>query len=299
MGDHITQKGSLVAPDKLRFDISHPKGMTAEEISAAEREVNRIIWQNKEVSTRLMTPDEAVKNGAMALFGEKYGDEVRVLSMGIDDDKPYSVELCGGTHVTATGDIGLFKITSEAAVAAGIRRIEAVTRDGAFAYLNKQEAVVKDLGRAFKSDAQGLAGFILAMDNERKKLVKELGEAKKLLALGGGGSSTTEVETVGNVTFMGKIFDGLDPKDLRGVADDFLKSADIAVVATQVEGKASVVVAVSKAHSASISAVDLVKEAVAILGGKGGGGRPEMAQGGGPDADKLDAALVAVKAKLA
>ena len=299
LGEHISQKGSLVAPDKLRFDISHPKAMTREEIAAAEAEVNRVIWQNKEVSTRLMTPDEAVKSGAMALFGEKYGDEVRVLSMGVDEDKPYSVELCGGTHVQATGDIGLFKIVSEAAVAAGIRRIEAVTRDGAFAYLSEQDSRMRDAAGLLKSNPADLEAKITALMNTAKKLEKDLGEAKKSLALGGGGgSSAVEKETVGVYGFIGKIFDGLDPKELRGVAEGYLAQADVVAVATNMEGKASVVVAVAKAHSDKISAVDLVKEAVAAVGGKGGGGRPEMAQGGGPDGDKLEAALNAVKSKL-
>jgi alanyl-tRNA synthetase len=299
LGEHITQKGSLVAPDKLRFDISHPKAMTREEIAAAEVEVNRVIWQNAAVTTRLMSPEEAVKKGAMALFGEKYGEEVRVLSMGLDEDRPYSVELCGGTHVQATGDIGLFKIVSEAAVAAGIRRIEAVTRDGAFAYLSGQDAVVRETAAQLKSSPAELEGKVTALMNERKKLEKELGEAKKAIALGGGGNSAAEKETVGAFSFIGKIFDGLDPKELRGVAEGYLAQADVAAVATNMEGKASIVVAVNKALAGKASAVDLVKEAVAVVGGKGGGGRPEMAQGGGPDADKLEAALGAVRNKLA
>jgi alanyl-tRNA synthetase len=235
----------------------------------------------------------------MALFGEKYGDEVRVLSMGLDEDKPYSVELCGGTHVRATGDIGLFKILSESAVAAGIRRIEAVTRDGAFSYLSGQDTLVRDIGAQFKSSPAELEGKITALMNERKKLEKELAEAKKSLALGGGGgSAAVDKEMIGNVSFIGKIFDGLDPKELRSVAEGYLAQADVVAVATNSEGKASVVVAVSKNLVSKASAVDLIKEAVVAVGGKGGGGRPEMAQGGGPDAGKLEEALTAIRAKL-
>lgn len=298
LGDHITQKGSLVAPDKLRFDISHPKAMTREEIASAEAEVNRVIWQNKEVQTRLMTPDEAVKQGAMALFGEKYGDEVRVLSMGADEDKPYSIELCGGTHVHATGDIGLFKITSESAVAAGIRRIEAVTRDGAFTYLSEQDTRVREVAAQIKSTPAEVEGKIVALLAERKKLEKELGDAKKSLALGGGSGAAVEKEVVGSTSFIGKIFDGLDPKELRGVAEGYLTQADVVTVATNTEGKASVVVAVSKSLAGKISAVDLIKVAVEAVGGKGGGGRPEMAQGGGPDGDNLQGALDTIRTKL-
>jgi alanyl-tRNA synthetase len=298
LGEHITQKGSLVAPDKLRFDISHPKAMTREEIENAEREVNRVIWQNSTVETRLMSPDEAVKKGAMALFGEKYGDEVRVLSMGLGDELPYSVELCGGTHVHATGDIGIFKIVSEAAVAAGIRRIEAVTQAGAYDYLAGQDSVVRDIAGELKVAPAELAAKITGMMADRKKLEKELAETKKLLAMGGGGGAAVEKEMVGSTSFIAKIFDGLDPKELRSVADDYLKQADVVVVATNLEGKASVVVAVAKTLADKISAVELIKTAVETVGGKGGGGRPEMAQGGGPEAAKLNDAIAAIRARL-
>jgi alanyl-tRNA synthetase len=305
LGEHITQKGSLVAPDKLRFDVSHPKAITREELAAVEQEVNRIIWQNSEATTRLMTPDEAVKQGAMALFGEKYGDEVRVLALGKQeggemDETPYSVELCGGTHVHATGDIGLFKILSESAVAAGIRRIEAVTRDSALAYLSEQDSRVRDLAGQVKATPAELNDKIALLMNERKKLEKELAEAKKVIAMGSSsGSATQEAEQVGNFTFLVKQFDDLDPKELRSVAEGFLKSADVVVVTTQPGGKASIVVAVRKEAAANVSAVDLVKAAVAAVGGNGGGGRPEMAQGGGPEADKLEDAIAAIRAMLA
>ncbi len=296
LGEHISQKGSLVAEDKLRFDISHNKPITREEQAAIELEVNRMVWQNTPVTTRLMTPDEAIKAGAMALFGEKYGDEVRVLSMGEDNETTYSTELCGGTHVRNTGDIGLFKIVSEAAVAAGVRRIEAVTQSGAFAYLAEQDARMRELALGFKTQPSEVAEKINALQNDRKKLEKELADAKKALALGGGGGGEASVETVNGTSFIGKVFDGLDPKELRGVAEGYLAKAGVVAVATNVDGKASIVVAIAK--GGTHNAVDLVKLAVETVGGKGGGGRPEMAQGGGPDAAKLDDALNAIKAKL-
>jgi alanyl-tRNA synthetase len=302
LGEHVTQKGSLVAADRLRFDISHPKPVTREQLDAAERKVNQIIWHNTPVTCNVMSPDEAIKAGAMALFGEKYGDKVRVLAMGRDNDTAYSTELCGGTHVNATGDIGLFKIISETAVAAGVRRIEAVTRGDAFAYLSGQEATVRELSASLKVAPADLASRVDQLSAERKKLDKELAEAKKQLALGGsGGAAEVQKEMIGGTGFIGKLFDGLDPKELRGIAESYLAQAEPGVVAvgTSVEGKASLVVAVSKALTGTLSAVTLVQAAVAELGGKGGGGRPEMAQGGGPEAGKLESALTAIRELMA
>ncbi len=299
LGEHITQRGSLVAPDKLRFDVSHPKAITKEEIAAIEREVNRIVWQNSSVSTVLMTPDEAVKQGAMALFGEKYGEEVRVVSMGLDEKQSYSTELCGGTHVHATGDIGLFKITGESAVAAGIRRIEAVTRDSAFEYLSEQDARMREMSAQFKISPAELPDKITALQNERRKLEKELAEAKKSLALGSG-DEKVEPEMVGNVRLIARHFNDLDPKELRGINNNYIKLSDVAVTSTASGGKLSLVVGVSPAavKDKAIDAVPLVKTAVEIIGGQGGGGRPEMAQGGGPDVDKLPEAVNAIRKKL-
>jgi alanyl-tRNA synthetase len=296
LGDHITQKGSLVAPDKLRFDISHPKAMTKEEIANAEAEVNRIIWQNAEVHTRLMTPDEAVKQGAMALFGEKYGDEVRVLSMGMDEDKAYSTELCGGTHVHATGDIGLFKITSESAVAAGIRRIEAVTRDGAFAYLSEQDMRVRDIAQQFKASPAELEGKITALQNERKRLEKELGDAKKSLALSGG-SEKAEVETIGKYKFSYKHLGDLEAKELRGVLADYLgkSHSDLVITSTSSGGLG---IATSSQLAPILGSNTLYSYTLQpILGGKGGG-RPEMTQAGGINTDKIEEAIDAARTKL-
>lgn len=293
LGSHVTQKGSQVTADRLRFDISHNKPVTCVEIAEVEKQVNEIIWQNTAITTQILSADEAINAGAMALFGEKYGDKVRVLSMGRDGDKSYSVELCGGTHARATGDIGLIKIISEGAVAAGIRRLEAVTGAGAFAYLSEQENTLKELANSLKVAVADLPDRVEQIAAERKKLEKDLGDLKKQLALEGGAEA--KPEQVGNYQFIAKTFDGLDAKELRAIAETYIKQADIAVVATVVEGKVSLVVAVSKTHVANINAVTLTQAAVAELGGKGGGGRPDMAQGGGADASKLESTIKKIK----
>ena len=302
LGEHVTQKGSLVDSERLRFDISHPKALTPEETFAIEAEVNRMIWQNGEVSTRLMKPDAAIEAGAMALFGEKYGDEVRVLTMGVDEGKSYSVELCGGTHVKRTGDIGIFKIVAESAIAAGVRRIEAVTRDGAYNFLTEQAELIKTLAGEMKIAASELPERLATLQDERKKLQKELAEAKKQLALGGSGDAgAVEAETLGNIKFIGKHYPDMPPKELRGLAESLLKQCEpgVAVVTSGFEGKGSVVVAVSPSLTGSLNAAELVKRAVPALGGNGGGGRPEMAQGGGPDGSKGEEAIAQVKLALA
>lgn len=299
LGEHITQKGSLVNAERLRFDMSHPKALSAEEVATIEAEVNRLIWENSSVSTRLMNPEDAIKAGAMALFGEKYGDEVRVLAMGANHD---SVELCGGTHVTRTGDIGLFKIVSEAAIAAGVRRIEAMTQAGALAFLNGQDATLKSIAGEMKVGTTEVLERVVSLQNERKTLQKELADAKKQLAMGGaGGASDAAPETIGAVQFIGKHFAEMPPKELRGLAEDFLKPLGdngVVVVTSGFEGKGSIVVAVSAALSTSHSAVDMVKRGVEALGGQGGGGRPNMAQGGGPNGAAGDDAIAAIKASL-
>ncbi len=304
LGDHVTQKGSLVDNEKLRFDISHPKALTDEEMAAIEQEVNQIIWQNSDVQTKLMTPEDAIAAGALALFGEKYGDEVRVLTMGVDTKtkRAYSVELCGGTHVARTGDIGLLKITGEGAIAAGIRRVEAVTRDGAFAFLAAQDQVVKSLAGELKVAAAEVSERVVSMQQERKQLQKELSEAKKQLAMGGsGGSSDAESETIGSTAFIGKHFADMPPKELRPIAQSFMEKIGdgVVVITSGFEGKASLVVAVSPSLSSKINAAELVKSAVPTLGGQGGGGKPEMAQGGGPDGDKGEDAIQHIRQVLA
>ena len=301
LGDHVTQKGSLVAPDRLRFDYSHPTALSAEDLAAIEAEVNAEIRGNEPVVTRLMSPDEAIEAGAMALFGEKYGDEVRVLSMGnASTGKNYSVELCGGTHVRALGDIGLLRIVSDSAVSSGVRRIEALTGEGARQWLVSRDEALKGAASLLKTTPDDVETRVAALLDERKKLERELAEAKKALALGGGGSAPSVDEVVGGVKFSGQVLDGLDPKELRGLLDQAKArmGSGVAVVVAVNEGKAAIAAAVTDDLIGTISAVDLVRAGVEALGGKGGGGRADMAQGGGPDGDKAEAAIAAVKAVL-
>ncbi|MEL6487825.1 MAG: DHHA1 domain-containing protein, partial [Pseudomonadota bacterium] len=306
LGDHVTQKGSMVAPDRLRFDFSHPSSLSADDIAEIEAEVNAEILANETVSTRLMSPDDAVDAGALALFGEKYGEEVRVLSMGRAgaSGRSYSVELCGGTHVRATGDIGLFRIISESAVSSGVRRIEALTGETARAWLVDREDALKAVAGAIRAAPEEVPERVTALLDERKRLEKELAEAKKALALGGGGGQSTAGpadEDIGGVTFSGQVLDGLSPKELRPLLDETkarLGSGVAAVIAVN-DGKAAIAAAVTDDLTERFSAVDLVRAGVEALGGKGGGGRPDMAQGGGPDGDKADDALAAVREKLA
>jgi alanyl-tRNA synthetase len=305
LGGHVTQKGSLVAQDRLRFDFSHPVALTPDDIAAVEAEVNAEIRANEQVSTRLMTPDDAVAAGALALFGEKYGDEVRVLAMGRAgrEGRNYSVELCGGTHVRATGDIGVFRIVSESAVSSGVRRIEAMTGEGARQWLVAREEALKSAASVIRATPEEVPARLAALLDERKRLEKELAEAKKALALGGGGSggAATADETIAGVTFSGQVLDGLDPRELRPLLDaakQRMGSGVAAVIAVN-DGKASIAAAVTDDLTGRFSAVDLVRAGVEALGGKGGGGRPDMAQGGGPDGSKAADAMVAVKAVLA
>ena len=301
LGGHVSQKGSLVAPDRLRFDFSHPSALTAEQIAQIEVDVNREIRGNQDVTTRLMTPDDAVAAGALALFGEKYGDEVRVLSMGALADKHYSVELCGGTHVRALGDIALFKIISESAVSSGIRRIEALTGEAARQWLNGRDERLKEIAATLKASPEEAAARVATLVEDRRRLERELADAKKALAMGGGGKSeATGPEDVGGVAFLGQVIEGLDPKGLRGAVDEMKQRIGSGVAALVVinEGRASVAVGVTDDLVASRSAVDLVKRAVAALGGQGGGGRPDMAQGGGPDGAKAAEAIAAVREAL-
>ena len=301
LGSHVTQKGSLVAPDYFRFDFSHPKPMTREEIELVEADVNRLIRSNSEVGIRLMSMDDAIESGAMALFGEKYGEEVRVLSMGIEDEATYSVELCGGTHVHALGDIQLFKITGESAVAAGVRRIEALTGEAARQYLSQREDRLKEAAAALKAAPDDVPARVAGLLEERRRIERELAEAKKALALGGGGKNEAAgPEQVGDVKFIGQVLDGMDPKQLRGLVDEAkarVGSGVVALVAVN-DGRATVAVGVTDDLTASRNAVDLVRKAVAAVGGQGGGGRPDMAQGGGPDGGKAAEALAAVRAAL-
>jgi alanyl-tRNA synthetase len=303
LGGHVTQKGSLVAADRLRFDFSQPRALSGEDIAAVEAEVNAQIRGNRAVSTRLMTPDAAIEAGALALFGEKYGEEVRVLSMGGDDDATYSTELCGGTHVNALGDIALFKITAESAVASGVRRIEALTGEAARLYMAEQESRLKAAAAAMKVRPDEVPARIEAWADERRKLERELAEAKKALALAGpataGGSAVPEA--VAGIGFIGQVLDGLDAKNLRGLVDEAKKTlgSGVAVLVAINDGRASVAVGVTDDLKESRSAVDFVRIASTALGGQGGGGRPDFAQAGGPDGAKAADAIAAVKAALA
>ncbi|HEY0112911.1 MAG TPA: alanine--tRNA ligase [Allosphingosinicella sp.] len=301
LGGHVTQKGSLVAPDRLRFDFSHPKALTAEDVAAVEEEVNRHIRENDAVTTRLMSPDEAIEAGAMALFGEKYGDEVRVLSMGRGSDASYSVELCGGTHVNALGDIQLFKIVGESAVAAGVRRIEALTGEAARQWLTERENRLKEAAASLKATPEEVPARVASLIEERRRLERELAEAKKALAMGGGSNAEAQgPEQVGGYAFIGQVLQGMDPKGLRGLVDDAKKrvGSGVAAVVAVNEGRASIAIGVTDDLSTRVSAVDLVRKAVEALGGQGGGGRPDMAQGGGPDGAKAQEALAVVRDAL-
>ncbi len=302
LGRHVSQKGSLVAAERLRFDFAHQKAMSPQEIALVEAEVNRHIRENVPVGTRLMTPDDAIAAGAMALFGEKYGDEVRVLSMGRLLEGHYSTELCGGTHVSALGDIALFKIVSESAVSSGVRRIEALTGEAARVWLTQREDRLKEAAQALKASPEEVPGRIAQLVEERRRLERELAEAKKALALGGGGAAkeAQAVEQVGGYGFVAQILDGFDPKGLRGLVDDAKKTlgSGVAVMLAINEGRASVAVGVTDDLLPGLSAVDLVKTAVAALGGQGGGGRPDMAQGGGPDGSQAEIAIAAVRSAL-
>ncbi len=304
LGTHVAQKGSLVAPERLRFDVSHPVAMTADELADAEAAVNAQIRGNGTVTTRLMTPDEAIAEGAMALFGEKYGDEVRVVGMGTEDGgKTYSIELCGGTHVNALGDIGLFKVVGEGAVSSGVRRVEALTGEAARAYLTARDERLREAATALKTTPDEVPARVVALLDERRRLERELAEAKKALAMGGSaGGAAAGPEEIGGVAFIGQVLDGFEAKGLRGAVDDArqrLNGSGIAVMVAVNDGRASIAVGVSDDLVARFNAVDLLRKAVAVLGGQGGGGRPDMAQGGGPDGSKAADAVDAVRQALA
>jgi alanyl-tRNA synthetase len=308
LGEHVAQKGSLVSAERLRFDISQPTGLSAEDVRIVEGEVNRRILGNSAVVTRLMTPEAAIETGAMALFGEKYGDEVRVVSMGGIDahgNREFSVELCGGTHVSRTGDIGLLKIVGESAVAAGVRRIEALTGRGAFAYLEQQESRLLESAAALKVPPAEVPAKVASLVEERRRLEKELADLKRQVALAGGigagSAAPAAVKQIAGIGFLGRVLNDLPAKDLKPLADDLKKQVGSGVIAAiaVTDGKASLVVGVTDDLLGRVSAVDLVRVGATAMGGKGGGGRPDMAQAGGPDGDKADAALAAIEAALA
>jgi alanyl-tRNA synthetase len=303
LGGHVSQKGSLVDGERLRFDFSHPKPVSGEELSRIEVQVNAVIRQNSDTSTRLVPTDQAIAAGAEALFGEKYGDEVRVLSMGADleADKAYSVELCGGTHVHRLGDIGLFTIVSESAVAAGVRRIEALTSEHARRYLAGQAEIAREAASAIKTPIGELASRVAQLSEDRRRLERELTEAKKQLALAGPAKGGDDgMETIAGLKAVLRLVEGVSPKDLKSLADGAKSQVGSGVVAfvAAADGKASIVAGVTDDLTSRISAVDLVRVAAEALGGKGGGGRPDMAQAGGPDNGNPQLALDAIRKKL-
>lgn len=307
LGTHVAQKGSMVSPERLRFDFSHPKPVNQDELSVVEGYANEIVLQNTPVETHLMAVDDAIESGAMALFGEKYGDEVRVVTMGtaLHGDKagkPYSLELCGGTHARRTGDIGLVTLVSESAVAAGVRRIEALTGAEARLYLDQQDKRVRDLAGLLKVGTGEVTTRVAQLVDERKRLEKELSDARKKLAMGGGATGEAgAVKTVGALQIMARIVEGINPKDLKGMADEAmtqLGSGVVVLISVAADGKAAIVTAVTKDLIEKVNAVDLVRIGSEALGGRGGGGRPDMAQAGGPDGSKADGAIAAIEAHL-
>lgn len=308
LGTHVAQKGSMVSGERLRFDFSHGKAVDVTDIENIERLANAIVLQDSSVVTRLMAVDDAVEAGAMALFGEKYGDEVRVVSMGTSLEgakigKPYSMELCGGTHVSRTGEIGLVTIVQESAVSSGVRRIEALTGEAARAHLNEQDKSLKSIAAILKSSPKEAPARVEALVEERKKLERELTEARKKLALGGGGSGGgAEAKSVSGLSFLGQVVQGVAARDLKGLVDDAKKnlgSGVVAMIAVDESGKAAAVVGVTDDLTSRADAVALVRVAAEVLGGKGGGGRPDMAQAGGPNGDQAAQALAAIEAALA
>jgi alanyl-tRNA synthetase len=306
LGDHVAQKGSLVAPDRLRFDFSHPKPIEDDELQKVEDLANRVLLQNEPVVTKLMAVDEAIESGARALFGEKYGDEVRVVSMGRapsdgGSNRAFSVELCGGTHVQRTGDIGLVSVVSEGAVAAGVRRLEAMTGDAARRHLKGQSRRLQDIASLLKISVDEAPERLAAVIEERRRLERELTDARRKLAMGGGGGEGEPVREVGGIKLMSRAVSGIDMRDLKSLADEGKKrlgSGIVAIVGVAADGKAGIVVGVTEDLTARFDAVSLVRAGAEQLGGKGGGGRRDMAQAGGPDGAKADAALAAVEAAL-
>jgi alanyl-tRNA synthetase len=311
LGDHIAQRGSLVSPERLRFDFAHPKPITADELRRIEDIANDVVLENDEVTTRLMAVDDARDAGARALFGEKYGDEVRVVSMGKtareqgNNALGWSVELCGGTHVRRTGDIGLISVTGESAVSSGVRRIEALTGNHARHHANDTIQLAKAAAGELRTTLDDMPARIAALMEERKKLERDLSEARKKLAMSGGAAAGASAATgangvrvVGDVKLMARAVEGIEMKDLKSLADDGKKqlgSGIVAIVGITADGKAGVVVGVTADLVTRFNAVALVRLASEALGGKGGGGRPDMAQAGGPDGSKADAALAAIE----
>jgi alanyl-tRNA synthetase len=302
LGEHVTQKGSLVAPDRLRFDFSHPRALDPDDILAIESEVNERIRANGTVLTRLLTPDRAVAEGALALFGEKYGDEVRVVAMGgeTDEERPFSVELCGGTHVHRTGDIGLFKIITETAIASGVRRIEALTGAAAEAFVIGEEGILRQAAAALRTSPAELPARISGIVEERRRLEREIADARRALANASSSPKSTE-KRIGGIAFEGRLVDGVPGRELKSLADDLKRriSSGVVAIVSRSDGKAAIVVGVTPDLTGRFDAVELVRVGAEALGGKGGGGRADLAQAGGPAAAAAESALAAVENALA
>ncbi len=311
LGPHVTQKGSLVAADRLRFDFSQPRPLDVADVAAIEAAVNTRIRTNGEVRTRLLTPHQAVAEGALALFGEKYGDEVRVVGMGAaeGEPRPYSVELCGGTHVRRTGDIGMFKIVGEGSIASGVRRIEALTGAAAEAYLAHQEDLLRQAATALRTGPAELPTRLARLIDEHRRLERELADARRALAMGGeraaaaqnGGAPAVPGRQIGDVALDARIVDDVPGRELRSLADDLKRrlGSGIVAVVSRAEGKAAIVVGVTADLTGRFDAVELVRLGAEALGGTGGGGRPDMAQAGGPEGGRAAAALAAVETAIA
>jgi alanyl-tRNA synthetase len=307
LGDHIAQRGSLNAPDRLRFDFSHTAALSADDIQTIEREVNAIIRQNGAVETRIMTPDDARALGAQALFGEKYGDEVRVVSMGTaegsgrgTDGQTYSIELCGGTHVARLGEIGAFAVLGDSASSAGVRRVEALTGQAALDHLRGQDQRLSEAAAALKAPTTDVVDRVRALIDERKSLANEVAQLRREVAMSGGAGPVAAVETVNGIPFQAQVLQGVTGKDLPSLIDELKASMGTGAVLLIADtgGKAAIATGVTAVLTDKVSAVDLLRASVSALGGKGGGGRADMAQGGGQSAENADQAMADAKAYL-
>jgi alanyl-tRNA synthetase len=307
LGDHIAQRGSLNAPDRLRFDFSHTAALSADDIQTVEREVNAIIRQNGAVETRIMTPDDARALGAQALFGEKYGDEVRVVSMGTaegsgrgTDGQTYSIELCGGTHVARLGEIGAFAVLGDSASSAGVRRVEALTGQAALDHLRGQDQRLSEAAAALKAPTTDVVDRVRALIDERKSLANEVAQLRREVAMSGGAGPVAAVETVNGIPFQAQVLQGVTGKDLPSLIDELKASMGTGAVLLIADtgGKAAIATGVTADLTDKVSAVDLLRASVSALGGKGGGGRADMAQGGGQSAENADQAMADAKAYL-
>ena len=304
LGPHVAQKGQLVDGERMRFDFSHSGPLTADELDRIEAEVNAVIRQNVPADTAEMQPEAAIAAGAVALFGEKYGDSVRVLTLGqaLDGPGAYSVELCGGTHVARTGDIALFKIIAETGIAAGVRRVEALTGESARRFLLDQAGVARHLAEQFKTPVAEVTARVDALIAERRKLERDLAEARKQIAMGGGGSGGSTVEEIAGVKFDGRVVENVSPKDMRPLVDEARKrlgQGGVVAYAAVNDGKASIAVALTPDVVGRFDAAALARAAVLAMGGQGAGGKPDFAHGGAPDGSKAAEGVAAVKAALA